>query len=395
MRVLDVRCRTVTVTRFLDPGVAPCELTTAVVALATDAIRDGQQVVGYGFSSFGRVGGAAADAGDLSRRLLQAHDEDLSDPEGSGLSPLRAREFVLRHRLPEALPPPAAVLGTLDMALWDAASKIAGLPLFRFLGARLGQSPRSTVPVYASGGYRYPRDDHARLAEEVRRFLDAGHTHVKIKIGDCPLAEDLERVETVLALLPRPDRLAVDGMNRYAEGRVAAVAKALEPYGLRWIEDVCDPSDMESLSRLAAASVTPLGAGEAIRSLDDARTVLRQGGLRPDRDVLLIDPVHCGGLPEYLAIVAAAEDLGWPRRAFFPHGGHLFSLHVAAALGLGGCESNPASFQPFGGLAEGAGLRKGMAAPPEAPGIGFETKPTLVALFESVRRGGPFPCPST
>lgn len=95
----------------------------------------------------------------------------------------------------------------------------------------------------------------------------------------------------------------------------------------------------------------------------------------------MFDPAHCYGLTHYLEIVAALAAAGWPRRAFWPHGGHLFSLQVAAALGLGGCEMNPGSFQPFGGLQDGARLEDGVATPPDAPGIGFEAKADLLALI--------------
>ena len=97
--------------------------------------------------------------------------------------------------------------------------------------------------------------------------------------------------------------------------------------------------------------------------------------------------MHCYGLSHYLRIVAALEAEGWPRRAFWPHGGHLFSLHVAAALGLGGSEVNPASFQPFGGLPDDVPIIEGVAAPPDAPGIGFEAKAAVIDLFRSTLGG--------
>ena len=78
------------------------------------------------------------------------------------------------------------------------------------------------------------------------------------------------------------------------------------------------------------------------------------------------------------------EERGWARRAFWPHGGHLFCLHVASALGLGGVEVNPASFPPFGGLADGAGPIDGKVTAPDAPGIGFETKAGLARQFTSL-----------
>ena len=61
-----------------------------------------------------------------------------------------------------------------------------------------------------------------------------------------------------------------------------------------------------------------------------------------DRDILLFDPVHCYGLPGYLRSSRDLERRGWPRRAFWPHGGHLFTLHVAARLGARRRRDEPA-----------------------------------------------------
>jgi hypothetical protein len=82
-------------------------------------------------------------------------------------------------------------------------------------------------------------------------------------------------------------------------------------------------------------------------------------------------------------MVEALTAAGWPRAAFWPHGGHLFTLHVAAGLGLGGAEVNPFSFAPFSGMHDGAAIAGGMAPLPELPGIGFEGR---AALFELFRR---------
>jgi len=131
-----------------------------------------------------------------------------------------------------------------------------------------------------------------------------------------------------------------------------------------------------------------VAAGEAIFSTAEARLLERHGGLRPDRDILLFDPVHCYGLPGYLQIISHFEKCGWGRDRFWPHGGHLFCLHVVKALGLGGAEVNPFCFHPFGGLPDGFAPEHGGVAVPDAPGIGFETKQDLADLFGELGRAG-------
>jgi L-alanine-DL-glutamate epimerase-like enolase superfamily enzyme len=86
-------------------------------------------------------------------------------------------------------------------------------------------------------------------------------------------------------------------------------------------------------------------------------------------------------------MVAMLEDHGWSRAACQPHGGHLFSLHIAAALRPGGSEANPHNFQPFGGFADGAVVADGCVYPPEAPGIGFETRSQLYKVFRALLEG--------
>jgi len=375
MRILEIRERTVPLSRYADPGIASGDLNTSVVALVTDVLRDGALVVGYGFSSIGRFGQGGLIRERFAPRLLAA----------GTLDPLRDWDAMMAGEKPGGHGERCVAVGTLDMALWDAAAKIAGQPLYRFLAGHAGREIASTaVPVYAAGGYPYPVDDIGRLIDEVRRFLAAGYTHVKIKIGGRPLSEDLRRIEAVLALLPGGDHLAVDAMNRYTLESGVAAAKALAPYKLRWFEDICDPLDFATQAEIARIYDPPIAAGEALFSLADALNLIRYGGLRPDRDLLVFDPVHTYGLPEYLRILDLLESHGWPRAACLPHGGHLFSLHVVAALGLGGAESNPASFQPFGGFADDTVIDGGYARPPEAPGIGFETRAPLARLFRSL-----------
>jgi L-alanine-DL-glutamate epimerase-like enolase superfamily enzyme len=162
-------------------------------------------------------------------------------------------------------------------------------------------------------------------------------------------------------------------MNLYTDPSALHAASVLAPLGLWWFEDICDPLDFALLARVAKTYTPPIAAGEALFSHAEARLLHQYGGLRADRDILVFDPVHCYGLPGFLQIVRYLEAAGWTRQSFWPHGGHLFGLHVVAALGLGGAEVNPLAFQPFRGLPDGANVEDGFAPLPDAPGIGFET----------------------
>jgi L-alanine-DL-glutamate epimerase-like enolase superfamily enzyme len=372
VRVVDVREHSVPISRFADPSLPGGGLATSVVSVTTDVQREGAPVVGYGFGSFGRSAQGGLIRERFAPRLLAAGE----------LDPLRAWEAMMAGEKPGGHGERCVAIGALDMALWDAAAKVAGMPLHRHLADALPQArPQGDVAVYAAGGYRYPEDDLTHLREEIRRFLGLGYTLVKIKVGAGPLADDLRRIEAVLELVGGPRALAVDAMNRWGGAEGLQAASALSGYGLRWLEDVGDPHDFEGLSALAAAYEPPLAAGEALFSAPEARLLRLHGGLRADHDVLVFDPVHSYGIPGFLAILAELEGAGWPRSAFWPHGGHLFCQHLVAALGLGGAEVNPFAFPPFGGLTDDARVEDGRIAPPELPGIGFEGRAELHALL--------------
>ena len=374
MRIVDVKERTIALSRYADPAIPSGGLTTSLVAVITDVIRAGRPVVGYGFSSIGRFAQGGLIRERFAPRLLDAAAGALSDEFGTNLDPFRAWSVMMNGEKPGGHGERCVAVGTLDMAIWDAAAKIAGQPLHRFLATRIGNeaTPRSRVRVYAGGGYHYPQNDIMRLRDEIRRFVDLGFTHAKIKIGSADFDQDRRRIDAAAGQLSGYSYLAVDAMNRYQRDTALAAAQMLAPLRPWWFEDICDPLDFATQAEVAAVYPGPIAAGEALFSLAEAKLLDQHGGLRRTQDFLLFDPVHCYGLPGYLQIVRQLVANGWPRETLWPHGGHLFCLHVVAALGLGGAEINPLCFRPFCGLAPDMELVDGSVAPPQAPGIGFE-----------------------
>src|SRR6185295_20186531 len=126
-----------------------------------------------------------------------------------------------------------------------------------------------------------------------------GYSHVKLKIGGAPLRDDLRRIEAVADLV-EPARIAVDANGRFDLPTALAYAEALEPYGLRWYEEAGDPLDYRLQATLAERYAPPLATGENLFSHQDARNLLRYGGMRADRDWLQFDCALSYGLVEYL-----------------------------------------------------------------------------------------------
>jgi len=217
----------------------------------------------------------------------------------------------------------------------------------------------------------------------MRGYLDLGYSVAKMKIGGAPLEEDLRRVEAVLSILKTPEQLAVDANGRFDLETAIAYAQALAPYGLRWYEEPGDPLDYELQAKLAPHYPPPMATGENLFSMQDARNLIRYAGLRSDRDILQFDCALSYGLVEYLRILEMLKEYGWSPTRCIPHGGHQMSLNIAAGLGLGGNESYPGVFQPFGGFADGIPIENSYVRLPEVPGVGFEEKGSL---FQVMRR---------
>jgi len=384
MRIKDILERTIPISRYADSCVPSGGLTTSLVAVVTDVLRNGKPVVGYGYSSVGRFAQGGLIRDRFLPRLMAAREEMLLDDAGTNLDPFRAWEVMMADEKPGGHGERCVAVGTLDMALWDAAAKIGRQPLWQLLSERLGRpTVKPSVRVYAGGGYRYPGNDISRLADEMRAFVDLGFTHAKIKIGADELVEDVRRVEAAASSLRDSQRLAVDAIYRYDRVTGTAAASALAPFKLWWFEDICDPLDFETQAHVAALYEPSIAAGEALFSLAEAKLLDAHGGLRRERDILEFDPVHCYGLPGYLKIVEHLSHKGWPRHAFWPHGGQLFSLHVVAALGLGGAEVNPFAFHPFCGLTDATQVTSEGVELPKAPGIGFELNCAVRRCFET------------
>ena len=383
MRIVDIRERTVSIASpianaFIDFS----KMTCSIVAVVTDVVRDGAPVVGYGFNSNGRYGQGALIRERLLPRLAEANPADLLDDAGANLDPFRIWATLMRNEKPGGHGERSVAVGTLDMAVWDAVSKIAEKPLYRLLAERFGDgAPDDDVWVYAAGGYYYPGKGLAALQDEMRGYLDRGYTTVKIKIGGAPLAEDLKRIEAVLAVVGTGQKLAVDANGRFDLDMALAYATALEPYGLFWYEEAGDPLDFALQAELSARYGGAIATGENLFSHQDARNLLRYGGMDPSRDWLQFDCALSYGLVEYLRTLDVLKQSGWSNRRVVPHGGHQMSLNIAAGLGLGGNESYPDVFRPFSGFADDTDVFDGRVRLSNRPGIGFEAKGDLFALL--------------
>jgi L-alanine-DL-glutamate epimerase-like enolase superfamily enzyme len=275
------------------------KMTTSLVAVVTDAVHDGRRVVGYGFNSNGRYGQGGLIRERFANRILEAKPESLLDDSGANLDPHRVWAAMMSNEKPGGHGERSVAVGTIDMAVWDATAKIAGQPLFHLLAERHGLKANPRVFVYAAGGYYYPGKDNNALRAEMRSYLDRGYNVVKMKIGGASIEEDRTRIEAVLQEIGAQARLAVDANGRFDLDTAIAYAKMLRDYPLFWYEEAGDPLDYHLQATLAEYYPGAMATGENLFSHQDARNLIRYGGMRADRDWLQFDCALSYGLVEY------------------------------------------------------------------------------------------------
>src|ERR671913_768405 len=276
MRIIDVR-------EITQPIASPIrnayidfsKMTTSLVAVITDVVRDGRPVVGYGFNSNGRYGQGGLIRERFRDRILEADPKSLLDENEDNLDPHKIWAAMMANEKPGGHGERSVAVGTLDMAVRDAVAKIAAKPLFRLLAERKGREANPRVFVYAAGGYYYPGKDDKALRAEMRGYLDRGYNVVKMKIGGASIDEDRRRIEAVLSEIGSEARLAVDANGRFDLKTGIAYAEMLRQYPLFWYEEVGDPLDYALQAALSEFYPGPMATGENLFSHQDARNLLR------------------------------------------------------------------------------------------------------------------------
>src|SRR5262245_30478905 len=237
-------------------------MTTSVVAVVTDVVRDGRPVAGFAFNSTGRYACGAQMRDRFIPRILKADPESLANARGDNLDPEKILACMMAREKPGGHTERSVAIGTIEVACWDAVAKIAGKPLHRVLAERYGRGRvAKRVPCYVGGGWYAPGKGIGALQDEIRERLDQGYHTMKIKVGGASIPQDVKRIEAALKVVSSSDNLAVDANAAFDRARALAYAKALGPFELRWFEEPCDPLDFALLSDVARDYPAALATG--------------------------------------------------------------------------------------------------------------------------------------
>jgi len=250
-------------------------------------------------------------------------------------------------------------IAAADIALWDLAAKERGLPLTTALGQF-----RASIPAYGSGVNL--NLSMSELEDQVRRWLDAGYSAVKVKVGKPDLAEDLERLAMVRRVIGPGRPLMIDANQGWDVTAAMRAIRAFEPFDLHWVEEPLLSDDIAGHARLRRVIGPPLAIGENVYTRYQFNEYLRQGAC----DVVQADVVRVGGITPWLAIAALAQTWGVPMA---PH----FMLELSGQLlccipnGVILEDVEGGSFRALGILAEDVGVHHGQFVPPDRLGHGI------------------------
>jgi L-alanine-DL-glutamate epimerase-like enolase superfamily enzyme len=212
-------------------------------------------------------------------------------------------------------------LSAVDIALWDLKGKIVDLPIYRLLGGN-----RTTVPVYASGGWTSYADDE--LIAEVKGMVARGFKTIKFKVGfegGLNPRRDVERVRKVREAVGANINLLVDANNSFDAATAVQLANRIREFDITFFEEPVFADDILGLARFKRGTDIPLATGEHEYTKFGVRDLL----LNEAADIIQVDGARAGGYTEMLK--AAALTQAWNVK-FAPHAMENIHLHLVAAV---------------------------------------------------------------
>jgi len=213
-------------------------------------------------------------------------------------------------------------LAAIDIALWDLAAKLAGVPLVQALGG----ARTTRIPAYVSG---LPKATLAERVELAREWIARGYRGLKYAAAVSREGVAAEMHALRDALGPDVDLMA-DLHWKYTADEALELARSIASTHPYFIEAPCAPEDIDGLAEVAVHAGIPVAAGEEWRNVHEVRLRLTRAPLA----IVQPEMAHTG-VSQFVAIARLAQAHG---AQVIPHatiGVGIFmaaSLHAAATL---------------------------------------------------------------
>ncbi len=275
-----------------------------------------------------------------------------------------------------------SAVSAIEMALWDIKGKALGIPIHRLLGGPV----RNKVRLYAHIGGQ----DIESLKTSAEKRMKEGFTAVKFcpvppmgpLEGTIVLRQTMEKVQAVRDVIGWDRDLLLDFHGRTSPAMALLLAQELAALKPFWIEEPCQPANVEALAWVSERSPVPIATGERLFTRWDFRPVLEKTRVA----VLQPDPAICGGIMELRKIAAIAETYYVGIAPHNPYG----PISLAASLQIAGCIPNFVIQEHTtlgeGFLSEPFQQKDGFVSLPEAPGLGIEVQEDRIRQMPTQRR---------
>jgi L-alanine-DL-glutamate epimerase-like enolase superfamily enzyme len=320
---------------------------------------DGIEGIGYIVSNRGDLVGAVAQVSrELGEQLVGAH---VLAVEAAWARLARAGGWTgpggMLH----------IAIAPLDIALWDAAGKAVGQPLYRLLGGY-----RDRVPAYASDRLWYSLSLE-ELAKSASQHVQNGYRTLKLRLGKEARPEgEVERVHTVRQAVGADVRILVDATESWDRARATLTGRLLQEAGITWLEDPVHHQDLNGLAELAEALEIAVAGGEHLYTLHDFQALLERRAV----DIAIIDLARAGGITPWRRIAALAQ------AHHVPVCGHVIPemhVHLLSAIPHAFMVENVPRSAAI--LRQMPALEDGCLVASQAPGLGLELDEAAVARY--------------
>ncbi|MFG3206958.1 mandelate racemase/muconate lactonizing enzyme family protein [Streptomyces sp. NPDC048192] len=340
---------------------------TEVAVLFVEIVTE-QGHEGLGFSYSKRAGGPGqfAHAREIAEEVI---GEDPSDIARIWTKLVWAGASVGRSGLA------TQAIAAFDVALWDLKAKRAGLPLAKLLGAH-----RDSVRCYnTSGGFLHVPTE--QVLDNAAASLADGIGGIKIKVGHPDSRYDLARLTAVRERVGDDTPLMVDANQQWDRATAQRMGRALEEFGLVWIEEPLDAYDVQGHAALAASLDTFVATGEMLSSVAEHAELIRHRAA----DVIQPDAPRIGGITQFLKLAVLAEQ---HHLQLAPHFAMEIHLHLAAAYPIEPWVEHFDWLEPL--FNERVTIRDGRMHISARPGLGVtltdKARAWTVATFEAGAR---------
>lgn len=306
-------------------------------------------------------------------RAVQVIVEDTYAPVLVGSDPLRhqalLRQLYLQNHFIGRVGITRVGLCAVSMALWDIRLKLAGMPLWRYLGAS-----REKVKAYnTDGGWLdWSVDD---LIRDMSRLVERGFDAVKMKIGLPNPREDYERVKAVRKALGPDIKLMVDANTVWDLKTARVWGRRLEEFDISWLEEPLHPFDKRGHAELAKSIHIPIAVGETIYTKYDFRDYIEMGGV----DIVQADCTKLMGIDEWLDVAALARSYNLE---VAPHTNVQQKLHVQLAAATENASMVEYCYESLNDIWEDpVTVKDGYYSLPHEPGLGCKLTDRVLTEF--------------